>query len=59
MMVCTHFADSIGKDNPIDDLHDMVFAYVSKWDPYTFRDTLDEYIKVANPKQSIIATYYN
>ena len=37
----------------------MVFAYVSKWDPYTFRDTLDEYIKVANPKQSIIATYYN
>ncbi len=59
MMVCTHFADSIDKDNPIDDLHDMVFAYVSKWDPYTFRDTLDEYIKVANPKQSIIATYYN
>ena len=59
MMTCTYFIQSINKDNPKDDLHNMVFAYVSKWDPYTFRDTLDEYIKVAKPKQEIINTYYD
>ena len=59
MMVCTHFADSIDKDDPEDYLHNMVFAYVSKWDPYTFRNALDEYIKVAKPKEQIIKTYYN
>ncbi len=59
MMACTHFLDSIDTDNPKDDLHNMVFAYVSKWDPYTFRETLNEYIKVATPKKQIILTYYN
>ena len=48
----------IGDEHPEDDLHNMVFAYVSKWNPYKFRETLDEYIQVANPKQAIIDTYY-
>jgi hypothetical protein len=59
MMACTYLIEMIGDNNPKDDLHNVVFAYVSKWNPYTFRDTLDEYIKVAHPKQSTIDTYYN
>ena len=59
MMACTHLWGMIGDEHPEDDLHNMVFAYVSKWNPYKFRETLDEYIQVANPKQAIIDTYYN
>lgn len=59
MMACTNLIGMIGDEHPQDDLHSVVFAYVSKWDPYTYRDTLDEYIKVAKPKQAIIDTYYN
>ena len=59
MMACTYLMDMISDEQPQDDLHSVVFAYVSKWNPYKFRETLDEYIKVANPKHSIIDTYYN
>ncbi len=59
MMACTYLIDMIGDEHPQEDLHKVVFAYVSKWNPYEFRDTLDEYIKVAHPKQTIIDTYYN
>lgn len=59
MMACTELIGMIGDAHPEDDLHGVVFAYVSKWNPYGFRDTLDEYIKVAKPKQAIIDTYYN
>lgn len=58
MMACTHLIGMIGDENPKDDLHKTVFAYVSKWNPYGYRETLDEYIKVANPKQEIIKVYY-
>ena len=58
MMACTYLIGMIGDENPRDDLHNAVFAYVSKWNPYEFRETLDEYIKVAKPKQEIINTYY-
>lgn len=53
------FLVMIGEEHPEDDLHNVVFAFVSKWNPYKFRETLDEYIKVANPKQAIIDSYYN
>jgi len=59
MMVCTSLGSMIGDEHPEDDFHSAVFAYVSKWDPYCFRDTLDEYIKVAKPKESIIKVYYH
>lgn len=59
MMACTHLIEMIGDTNPKDDLHNVVFAYVSKWDPYGFRETLDEYIKVAKTKEKIIKVYYS
>lgn len=59
MMACNYFFNSIDAGNPKDDLHKMVFAYVSKWDPYNYRNTLDEYIKVAKPKEQIIKSYYD
>ena len=59
MMACTDLIEMIGDNSPKDDFDSVVFAYVSKWNPYTFRDTLDEYIKVTHPKQAIIDTYYN
>ena len=58
MMACTHLLNMISDEHPQDDLHHIVFAYVSKWDPYEFRKALDEYIKIANPKKDIIKTYY-
>ena len=58
MMACNHLNGMIGDEHPLDDLHHIVFAYVSKWNPYEFRKTLDEYIKIAKPKEEIIRTYY-
>ncbi len=59
MMACTHLIGMIGDEHPLDDLHHAVFALVSKWNPYHYRKTLDEYIQIANPKAQIIKTYYN
>jgi len=59
MMACNDLISMIGNESPADDLHRVVFAYVSKWSPYDFRDILNIYIKVAKPKQAIIDVYYS
>ncbi len=59
MMACTHLIGMIGDKHPLDDLHHVVFSYVSKWDPYEFRKTLDKYIAVAKPTEQNIKTYSN
>ncbi len=59
MMACTDLINMVSDNNPKHDLHNVVFAYVSKWNPYSYWETLDEYIKKAHPDQSIVNTYYN
>lgn len=58
--VCEQLSQKIDAKNPRKSMAYWIAAYVSKWDPYEFRDVLDVYLKNdPSLKEYIYTIYYN
>ena len=58
--VCKEMTHMIDEKNPRKSVANWVAAYVSKWDPWEFRDVLDVYLeKVPDQKEFIYKVYYS
>ena len=58
MMVCEHFREGLDSSDIRLSIANMIVAYVSKWDPYYWVETMETYFqKAPDLKQQILSIY--